>query len=425
MTLKIRKFGVVAAALAVVGASAAMSLAGAGPASADPEQFDEFNLVGVGSDTTQEVLNAMQGFAAGKFYPAVRTTNGQQLLSFDATADGAIDSCIETRTKSASLYRPNGSTEGRRALSRAFSVGGTWGIGACGIKSASGLIDFARSSSGPGSTQTPQNLVYIPFARDALSFGYYSPVALNTQTQLTTAQLTSLFATGPQIINSKLIVPCGIQLGSGTFSFWNTANGIASTEATGTATCNNILGVPGTDGRVQENKGDQLKTKGDLIQTLSLPACDGVAGGPDFTCAGAQVIIGFSASAYVASGNGVSSATFEPTVQLGTITGLGLPVTGTAPALSANSTFYNSGTFGRDVYNVVPKTVIDDVGSIARAMFVGDTSPVCRAGRQVDTNGVEVPNTSGKTIRDFGFLTLGASCGSTSLFGPFIAGIGK
>lgn len=402
-----RKLGVVAAALAVVSASAALSIAGAGSASADPEQLDKFNLVGVGSDTTQEVLNALQGHAAGINYFAARTNSGQQIVSFDATQDGLTNTCVETRTGSPAIYRPNGSSEGRRALSRAFSIGGQYGIAGCGIKAPAGLVDFARSSDGPGSTQTPQNLVYIPFARDGVSWAYYSPVATNTQTALTAPQLTSLFATGPQIINSKLVVPCGIQDGSGTFKFWNSALGTTSTEATGTAACNGILGVPNGDGRVQESKGDQLKVKGDLIQTLSLPACDGVAGGPAVSCAGAQVIAGFSGSAYIAAGNLVANNTFEPAVKMGAITGVGAPVNGTAPALSANGAFYNSGVFGRDVYNVLPKETVDDLGSVAQDMFVGSTSKVC-----AETT----------TIEKFGFLSLGVSCGSTGLFGPFLSG---
>lgn len=382
---------------------------GGGSASADPEQLDKFNLVGVGSDTTQEVMNALQGFAAGISYTPLRTAGGQQLLSFDATQDGTIDTCIETRTGSPAIYRPNGSSEGRRAVSRAFSIGGTYGIPGCGIKPVAGLVDFARSSSGPGATQTPQNLVYIPFGRDGVSWAYYSPVAANTQTALTTGQLTSLFATGPQIINGKLIVPCGIQDGSGTFTFWNTALGTTATEATGTAPCNGIGGVPNGDGRLQESKADQLKTKGDLLQTLSLPACDGVPGGSPVSCAGAQVIAGFSASAYIAAGNGVSSTGFEASVHMGTITGVGTPVNGTAPALSANAAFYGSGTFGRDVYNVLPKDTVDDIASVAREMFVGPDSKVCSDAAEA-------------IVADFGFLTLGANCGSTSLMGPFLSG---
>ena len=107
----------------------------------------------------------------------------------------------------------------------------------------SGLVDFARSSAGPSAAGT--TLTYIPFGRDGLSFAYYrnggAPV-----TTLTSAQLTSLFCTGPQIIGGVEIVPCGIQTGSGTFTFWNTALGItAAQEATGTATCNAQVAVRG------------------------------------------------------------------------------------------------------------------------------------------------------------------------------------
>ena len=395
------------ASIAALGGILALGTAGGSPAGADPAQYSQTNLVGVGSDTTEQVMSAMTGRAGPTSYLPVRTAGGVQLLSFDATQDGTIDTCIETRTSAPSIYRPNGSSEGRRALSRAFG-GGTYGIASCGIKSVGGLIDFARSSSGPGSTTTPAQLVYIPFARDALSIGYYN-VSGTATTNLSRTTLTSLFSTGPQVINGKLIVPCGIQNGSGTFQSWNSMLQINTTqEGTGTAFCNGLAGVPNADGRVQENKTDQLKTKGDILQTTSDPICDGVAGGPAVSCAGGQVIAGFSASAYIASGNGKSSIPFEPAVLLGSIDALPLPVSGTAPNLSAVAGFYNSGTFGRDVYNVLPKVTVDDLFNDAvQSMFVGPSSLVCQ---------------QTATIQAFGYLTLGTGCGSTTLTGPYLSG---
>jgi hypothetical protein len=403
-----QKLALGAATLAAVGGAVALGTAGVSPASADPVQYRKDHLVGVGSDTTQEVLNAFAGFTAGTTYPALRTpSGGVQILSFDATDNGLLDSCIETRTGSAAMYRPNGSSEGRRALSRSYT-GSLYGIPACGVKNISGLVDFARSSSGPGSTQTPQQLTYIPFARDAVTFAYYN-VGGTPTTTLTTANLTSLFSTGPQSIGGKVIVPCGIQKGSGTYQFWLTASGVdAAQDDTGTAFCNNLGGVPQADGRLQESKTDQLRDKGDILATTSNPICDGVSGGAAVSCANVQVIAGFSASAYIAAGNGVANNTFDGSVLLGAIDALGSPVGGTAPNLTAQSGFYSSGRYGRDVYNVLPKEITDDpFNAPVQEMFVGPSSQVCQA-------------TS--TIQAFGYLSLGASCGSTSLFGPYLSG---
>jgi hypothetical protein len=336
-TTRKTKLAVGAFTTAVLGATMAVGLAGS-PAGSDPVQFKSTNLVGVGSDTTQEILNAFAGNSAGVDYPALRTTDGSQVLSFDATENLQLDTCIRTRTGVGSIYRPNGSTEGRRALSRAFG-GGSYGIAGCGIKSITGLVDFARSSSGPGTTTTPADLYYIPFARDGVSFAYYNVTGAPTS-NLSSANLTSLFSTGPQVIGGKLIVPCGIQAGSGTFNFWNTALGINTTQETaGTTFCNGLLGVPQPNGRLQENKTDELKAKGDILQSRTDPVCDGVPGGTAVSCAGGQVISGFSASAYIAAGNNVSGVPFEPTVLMGSINALGVPVSGTAPNLAASAAF--------------------------------------------------------------------------------------
>ncbi len=377
--------------LAALGLSAL--IATGGRANADPKQYAA--ATGLGSDTTQDVLNALSGFNNVSNFTPVQSSAAsgrRQLVSWDATGTP----CITPKAPGATINRPNGSSAGRRALSRAIE-GTSYGDAACGgLKPVSGLVQFARSSAGPSGSGTA--LTYLPFGRDGMSFGYYAPGVATPVTTLTSAQLTSLFTTGPQTINGVELVPCGLQTSSGTYQFWNTALGMNATqEAAGTATCNNAASAAGIDtalgGRSQENSGVGLKARGDL---------------PAF--AGKQVIIGFSAANFISQSNGVVISQLPPggVVDLGSIDALGKPYTGTGSNLTPNSGFYASTTYGRDVYNVVSKALLDNVGNNdIKTLFVGTTSAVCQATT---------------TIQSFGFLDLGASCGSTTLFGPLVSG---
>lgn len=379
----------------LVAAAATLVTAVAGSAGADPRQLDAY--IGVGSDTTQEVVNAFAGSTNGNYYTPVHSNAGKQIISFDALPTGS-DFCITTKIGGSSFYRPNGSTNGRKALSRAMDGTG-WGVasGACGGNvNVSGSIHFARSSDGPAAGDTGTALTYIPFGRDGVSFAYYrkagSPV-----TELTRAQLTAIFTSNTrQVINGVRMLPCGIQTGSGTFKFWNgVTTATTSTEDAATKECNDLLGL---NNRAEENNGDHLKARGDAADT-AVP--------------GTQVIIGFSAASFIAKSNLVSPGTPPAGVGIGSISdngggiNLGSPVTGTAPNLVPNGAFYNDATFGRNVYNVLPTNIIAaPVGQLdIKQIFSGATSSICQ---NVDV------------IHKFGFQDT-PSCGSLSLKGSPLA----
>ncbi len=136
---------------AAVIASAAAVVLSALPAQADPSSTpDADDIVGVGSDTTQFLLNDL---ANG--YNATSPTPVRKLASFDAVhpTSGAVHDTITART-GVSITRPNGSSEGIVELTK---VGST--------------VDFARSSraekSSDDTTSSP-NTVFIPFAVDEL-----------------------------------------------------------------------------------------------------------------------------------------------------------------------------------------------------------------------------------------------------------------
>ena len=414
-----------AAAVAAVGAVAAIGLVG-GTAKADPQFTSAF--VGVGSDTTQDVTNALAGYAPSatltaansRYTPAI-ASNGQQLLSFDAlNPDPAGDTCITTKLGGPAFDRPNGSGNGREALSRAED-GTRWGTAACGgLTDVSGQIDFARSSSGPASGDTGTALTYSVLGRDAVSIAFYrTGVAGNTidpvtstsaqvKTRWTRAEITALFsnATGaaqPFLADNGTttinVLACGIQTGSGTFSFTRGVYNVTTTqEGTATSVCNGLAG-----GRLQENDSTQLKAKGDLAP------------------AGTQVVVGFSAGAFIGKSNGVAGPNPQTDgVGLAAITNdgagnnLGVAYQGAAPSFTPRSAFYSNATFGRTVYNVVPTSKIDSAFGNAglKSMFKDPDG----AGAQR----AAICNESA-TIERFGFLAA-ANCGDTSLKGSFFVG---
>lgn len=394
------------ASVAAVAVGAGL-LVGTGSSSvgADPKAIDAF--VTLGSDTTQDVLNGLSGFNNGNFYtpPASAAASGYRVLSsFDANLPpGATDRCITPKVKAPTIYRSNGSSEGRRALSRAIDGTGYGPAGECGgTKDVSGLVDFARSSAGPQTGDVGTALTYVPFGRDGVSFAYYRASGGPAVSSLTRAQITTLFTTGPQVIDGVRIVPCGIQTGSGTYQFWNTVTtaSVAQDESS-TTECNALGGT----GRLQEHDGNGLKVKGDLVP------------------AGQQVIVGFSAGQFIAQENGVSPDRV-PTgfVDLGTITdpNLGKPYTGTVPNLLPNAGFFADPIFGRSVYNVLETAKLTGPGNNAlKEIFVGRSGVDVGGGAGVAS--LCSPGAQ-EIVNRFGFSTP-SDCGSQTLKGSLFSGI--
>lgn len=364
-----KKFVRTAAAIAALGATLTIGLAGNSPANADPKQFGAF--VGVGSDTTQDVLNAFAGFSNGVSYlPVQGGTARTQLISFDATGSP----CITSKIGGPTFNRPNGSSAGQRALSRALDGTG-YGNSSCGgPTNIAGQVDFARSSSLDGTAGN--QLTYIPMGRDGLTFAYYradgSPI-----TSLTRAQLQTIFTTGSLTVGGVRIIPCGIQTSSGTHATWvSQALGVtAGQEDAATNECDTLIN-PATSAafdRSQENEGPALKARGDAADAASN---------------GTQVIIGFSGAAWVAKSNGLGTPAPGPGVGMGAITddgsgnNLGVPVTGSGTNWTPVASFYDNATFGRTVYNVVSRARINSAGATnldLKGMFSGPTAAICQA----------------------------------------------
>ena len=126
---------------ALIGASIAGAVVvGAGSAFADPASFQP--LAGVGSDTTDPVMDALSGAING----------GSTIGNYNALPAGNI----QTQSDPAcTIARPNGSKAGRLALDAAVTAG-------------KNCLQFARSSAGlPSPVDVTNPLTWVPFLEPA------------------------------------------------------------------------------------------------------------------------------------------------------------------------------------------------------------------------------------------------------------------
>lgn len=159
---------------------AGAALAAAAPASADPA----FNFIQIGSDTTENIMDFFAVNVGGGIlasYDAVTPisqTGGQLIEPAIIEAGGNQLNCEYTR--------PNGSGQGFKTLVWA-DTNGTPGFPGTTVDNTGlntnpgpGCVSLSRSSSGPGSVSgsagnmgsklATGNLVYIPFAIDAVTY---------------------------------------------------------------------------------------------------------------------------------------------------------------------------------------------------------------------------------------------------------------
>ncbi|WP_328914173.1 MULTISPECIES: Ig-like domain repeat protein [unclassified Streptomyces] len=300
-----------AAIVAVLTAAiAAGTLTVAGPAVADPKPGTFGTYVGVGSDTTQDVLNAL----AGSVLPNV--------ASYDATGSATI----KTRANGVDFTRPNGSGAGQKALSASL-IGDKDPSGTANI---AGQVDFARSSGAPSTAGT--TLIYIPFGRDAVGYVAKGDFLKN----LTPTQLKEIYSGSVVSVAGHPVRPFIPQSSSGTRKFFLSAIGVTNLGSNVKET---------TDGgkTVEENQANDIVLQdGDLVP--------------------------FSAASWIAQNNltapdrsstAAQAGAFIGSVDLGTGTPVSPVVKGADGKLSPAGTFFDDPTFGRDVYNVVPTRAVD------------------------------------------------------------------
>lgn len=220
-----RKLFAGVATLAVTTSALALSSA---PAQAAVQPFDTTfapvaaDLVGMGSDTTQEVMKA----AADAF-------NATQPASRVATYQAGTGDTVAI--PGATTPRVNGSSDGKKLLYGASNVA---------------AIDFARSSSKLNDTEIQNGLQAFPFALDTIQIAKAS--TSNAPDTLTGAQVLAIYervdAEGDPVnswddlgfASTDAIVPYIPQAGSGTRSFFEgelkTLNGGTAVDTQGLPT---------------------------------------------------------------------------------------------------------------------------------------------------------------------------------------------
>ncbi|MGP4013330.1 hypothetical protein [Streptomyces sp. 4N124] len=175
----------------------------AAPASADPVPATDYRqLAGVGSDTTQYVVNGLGDLT---------NANGKIIASWDALPPEGSTTTIKTKANGCSITRPNGSSAGIDALNA----------------DTAGCLDFARSSRKPANTTTA-DLTWIPFAKDAVTYATDLGTESTVPTNLTKQQLIDLYTCDTDRLPG--IEPLLPQANSGTRSFWLTALGITEAQ---------------------------------------------------------------------------------------------------------------------------------------------------------------------------------------------------
>ncbi len=369
----IKRFSVAALGLGVAG-----TLISAGMAVADPSGSPAANtrpLQGVGSDTSEEVMNALSD--------AVLISGQKVISSYNATGGAfqtRLSGCNYSATGGAAPARPNGSGQGRTAL--LASKNHTNGTDDC--------LDFARSSSVGGTTGSA--LTYIPFAKDAIAFAVTQ--ASNLPKQLSLADLKAMYdCTYPGFEDSdpgtagwqsqfKALLP---QAGSGSRAyFYNTILGYADTTLAGDP--NTVRGCVSDEtdrsGRggansIQEHRTNVLDNNSIVPVSIGQYIAQSTGTSPSFI--GKGVLGSFLNTA----GNAVS-------YPIGLNTSYGTTVAGSDPVQNAPAT--------RDLYNVVPTSDLADPE--VDSVFTGNDSLVCQQ------TGV---------IAKYGFGLLGNACGDTTL----------
>ncbi|WP_051741890.1 substrate-binding domain-containing protein [Streptomyces xylophagus] len=199
----------------------------AAPAYADPSSATDYRqLAGVGSDTTQDVVNALGD--------AITNSSGKVIASWNATGT----TTVKTKATGCEIARPDGSGAGITALNTA-------------LDGSTGCVDFARSSRGPNNTTTT-DLTFIPYAKDAVSWVKQDGSALPDN--LTTAQLKAIYECTLTSLNGVTLTPILPQSASGTRAFFLSSIGVTTPGSCVTS-----------NSTIQENDGSAIDSAGDIF----------------------------------------------------------------------------------------------------------------------------------------------------------------
>lgn len=243
--------------VAVTVLAATASALAVAPAMADPVTTKlakttprAFDVVGVGSDTIESVLNQL----SVAYNAAHKTHNATHpyIYSWDATPINQptnLTSKIKPKSGCASILRPDGSSAGILALAATPRDS----------NKKNNCFDFARSSRARAATDPGKakgGLLFVALAKDAVT--YSTSGTSNAPTNLSTKQLTEIYsctvpATGSNPANNWAdlggkkapILPVLPQTGSGTRSFFLATIGVTTPGSCVNSTPEENEGVAG------------------------------------------------------------------------------------------------------------------------------------------------------------------------------------
>ncbi len=330
------------------------------PANAEPVS-NSYSIVG--SDTLEDVVNAL---ANGTLITGsnVRTTvNLSTIGSFDATGSPYIT------TKSAGIRfgRPNGSGDGVKALSRSID-GGQYTSGTAGSPTnvtLTGQVDIARSSSA-GALNAAGELMYVPFGRDAIAYAYKG-VATGIDA-ISKSQMKSLYecSAGFQI-GGVTVTPIIPQAGSGTRK--------------------DFLSKIGSDET--------------LMKTVAEGGCVVEGQEHDATTLTAESVMPMAVSRWIAMNTGASYDK-RGTGTLGSLVAGQSPVIGTGTTMAPNPAYYSDATWGRDTYLVVEYARVNSQDAKYDANLAKLLDPTLATA--LTNSQTTTPAKAGSVKKKFGFL---------------------
>jgi hypothetical protein len=350
-----KKFAAAGAALGLVA-----TLFAAAPA-ANAEPVGNGHVI-VGSDTLQDVMNALTNGGTTTGVPVRATAAGLPAASFDATGTASI----QAKPAGPRFGRPNGSGDGVKALSRSID-GAPYTSGTAGAPASvtiTGQVDVARSSSG-ATVVANGPLLYIPFGRDALSYAH-SGGDNAAFDNLDAATLKGIFECTITQVGGQTVVPVIPQNGSGTRTDFISKAGIGT------------LGGCVVIGQEHDTKN--------LADGSAFPA---------------NAITPMSAAQWVAQNTGAGVDRRGSNVKIGSIVAGVSPVQGTGAAMAPNSAYYSNSTWGRDTYIVVENARVT-AGDAKYDAKLADL--VSNGAAKIGNTTATLPSQAGSVKRKFGFL---------------------
>jgi hypothetical protein len=352
----------------VLSVAAGLALTTAGAASLAAAEPVSNSYAIVGSDTLQDVVNALVN-GTSVTSASVRSTAGSAFAgSFDAT--GAV--LIQTKPYGPRFGRPNGSGDGVKALSRSID-GANYTAGTPGSPTVQipNQVDIARSSSG-ATAVADGPLRYIPFGRDALSYAHTGTVAAFDN--IDAATLKGLYECTITTVGGVTVTPVIPQAGSGTRK--------------------DFIGKIGvTESSMKEVSEGGCVVVGQEHDTKHL--ADGTTAFP------ADAITPMSAAQWVAQNTGAGIDRRGATAKIGSpISGVS-PVIGSGTSMEPNPTYYSNSTWGRDTYLVVENARVTSGDAKYDANLA---NLVSNASSKLGNSSSALSSQAGSVKKKFGFL---------------------